>query len=102
MSWDPRAFPNPPTLPKLLPLPAVFVVLITSCVLVSFATSYVWAQQYAGRIAPNVQIGSIAVGGLDAETAADQVQKRVDELLTNGVMIELEKETATLPLATVV
>ncbi len=61
-----------------------------------------WARSYEGRMAPNVWIGSVGVGGLTKEAALILVQKRADELTEGGLVLRLEDEAVTLPLGTLV
>lgn len=61
-----------------------------------------WARSYDGRMAPNVWIGSVAVGGLTKEAALVLVQKRADELTEGGLTLRLEDQTASLPIGTLV
>ena len=77
---------------------ALFLVIVVVSV-VALGTSFVWAKQYDGRIAPNVWIGSLPVGGLDPETAKRHLQERADTLLTQGIVVVLEGESRSLPLA---
>ncbi len=62
-----------------------------------------WAASYENRIAPNVFIGLVPVGGLDASSAKLLVQHEVDTLLDRGVPVTLNGgQPATLVLATLV
>ncbi len=83
-----------------LPLFFVLIIMIIVALGVAVGTSFVWAKQYEGRIAPNVWIGSIPVGGLDTEAARGRAQKQTDTFLTHGFTIVLEGDRAILPLAT--
>jgi vancomycin resistance protein YoaR len=56
---------------------------------VFFVSLYVWAGKYEGRIAPNVWVGSVFVGGMDMETATQNVQSVVDDLLASGVSLQM-------------
>jgi vancomycin resistance protein YoaR len=76
---------------------------IFACVLIlSAGAAYVWAQNYQDRIAPNVFIGTIDVGGLDPETARQKVQSRIDSILTDGIVVKLNGSQETLPLSALV
>ncbi len=48
-----------------------------------------WAHAYGDRIAPNVWIGSVPVGGLLPDSARLVVQKAADGLLNNGLPVTL-------------
>ncbi len=61
-----------------------------------------WARGYENRLAPNVWIGSVAVGGLSKDAARMLVQKRADTLLEGGLVLRLEDTVATLPLGALV
>lgn len=61
-----------------------------------------WARSYNNRMAPNVWIGSVPVGGLSKEAALLLVQKRVDAFTENGLQLRLEDEVASLPLGTLI
>lgn len=64
--------------------------------------TYVWAGQYEGKIAPNVSVGPIHVGGMNPELARQAIQTKIDAVLTSGIPIRVGNETKTLPLATLV
>jgi len=60
------------------------------CLLFVFGASvYVWAGKYEGRIAPNVWVGSVFVGGMDPEEAEHEVQAAVDQILAKGVSLKM-------------
>lgn len=61
-----------------------------------------WTASYADRLAPNLLIGSVPVGGLTRESAKLLLQKRADELLTKGVTLDWNGTFATLPLGSLV
>lgn len=61
-----------------------------------------WARSYEGRMAPNVWIGSVPVGGLTKESALLLVQKRADEITGHGITLRLEDQLLSLPLGTLV
>ena len=76
---------------------------IFACVfLLSAGAAYVWAQNYQDRIAPNVFIGTVDVGGLDVESARQKVQGRIDAILTDGIIVKLNGTQETLPMSTLV
>lgn len=63
---------------------------------------YAWAQSYEGRMAPQVWVGDIFVGGMDVETAESIVQEAADKLLNEGIPLEAEGDQRLLPLAVLV
>ncbi len=65
------------------------------------AGAYAFAQSFDGRIAPNVTIGPLEVGGLDPEVARQKLHDRVDEFLLAGVPVRLNGEEATIGLISV-
>lgn len=74
---------------------AVLVVLAGA----GLAAGLVWAQNFEGRIGPQVSIGGVDVSELYPELAAQRVQQRVDELVTEGIEIELDGQKKILSLA---
>lgn len=67
-----------------------------------FGSLHVWAQQYDGTIGPNVYAGGVDISGADRDTARQRLQKRIDEILTEGLRIRLGEEVRDLPLVTLV
>lgn len=63
---------------------------------------FLWARQFEGRIAPNVFIGPIAVGGMRPELARQWLQSQTDDLLINGIPVTVKGETKNLSLSTLV
>ena len=63
---------------------------------------YAWAQTYEGRVLPNVSVGQIELDGLDYDDARLRIQTKVDEIITNGILVELQNEEKTLSLVTLV
>ncbi len=57
-----------------------------------------WTNTYDDRMAPNVWIGSVPVGGLTEDAARLLVQKRADELLDRGLRVSLNGADALMPL----
>ncbi len=70
--------------------------------LVAGTSSFVWAYGYRERIAPNLMIGSVSVGGMNQESASQLLQQRVDDLVSSGIPIVVDGENVQLPLATYV
>jgi len=66
------------------------------------AGAYVWAQEYEGRIPPNVYIGELALGGLDPEQARVLLQEKIDEIVTGGLVVRVDGEEKPLSLVTLV
>ncbi|MBI4591969.1 VanW family protein [Candidatus Uhrbacteria bacterium] len=66
---------------------------------ISATGSYVWAQSYDGRIAPNVFVGPVAVGGMDPETARQEINRSVDALLLRGIPVSSEGRTEIIALS---
>lgn len=64
------------------------------------AGAFVWAQQYEGRIAPHVAIGTVDVSGLDPETARVKLRDASDQFLAAGIPVIFGGTQATLALAT--
>lgn len=62
--------------------------------------TYVWAIQYDGKIAPNVWIGPVDVGGMDPEIARHAIQTKIDAILTNGINVRVNDQEKMLTLAT--
>lgn len=77
----------------------IVVISTASVVLVFGLGSYVWAQQYEGRIPPRTMIEGMPVGGLDIETVRIDLQKRIDTILTSGITIEVDSQQKNLQLA---
>jgi vancomycin resistance protein YoaR len=63
---------------------------------------YVWAQGYEGKIPPNVFIGEMALGGLDPEQARMLLQEQIDEIVTGGLVIQVDGEEKSLSLVTLI
>jgi vancomycin resistance protein YoaR len=61
----------------------------------------VWAQGFAGKVAPNVRVGGIDVSGLDAGAAQERVQQAVDQRLGQGITVNLNGKPSILPLTAV-
>ena len=61
---------------------------------------FVWAQSYEGRLPPHSSIDGIAVGGLDPELVRQQLQQRIDTIVTHGIPVTSQGETKTLSLIT--
>jgi len=78
----------------------VILVSVLAGLLLFGGGTYVWAQQYEGRIPPRTSIDGIAVGGLDPETVRTDFQKRIDTILTNGIEIQVNGEQKELQLST--
>lgn len=74
---------------------AVFV-----CVFGAVASAYAW--QYRGRLAPNIWVGSVYVGGLTAEQARQRLQDATDALVTRGLPVTVrdasKEASAIIPL----
>jgi vancomycin resistance protein YoaR len=79
-------------------------VLMTAAIvlLVFIVGSMVWAIGYSSRLAPNLMIGSVNVGGMNEESATELLQQTVDELITIGIPMIVDSENVQLPLATLV
>ena len=65
----------------------------------SIGTAYVWAGQFEGRLAPNIYVGPLSIGGLDPESAQEEVRTYLDNLLLNGIEVSTGSETNTIPLS---
>lgn len=63
------------------------------------STGLVWAQSFEGKIGPQVFVGGVEVSELEPELAQQRIQRRVDELVTDGIKVQLDAETQKLPLA---
>lgn len=81
-------------LPVLVGLGVFFVL--------AFGISYVWARQYDGKIAPNISIGPVEVGGMDPEEAHRALREKADALLAQGVNVRVGTQTKRIALATLV
>ena len=82
---------------------AIGVLVTVVCFFVGFgAWGYSWSQKYTDRVAPNVSIGSMDVSGKSLNEVRILLQKKADDLLTQGVDVQLNGETKTLPLATLI
>lgn len=84
---------------KILTLP-LFVLL--ALLLFSTAAAYVWASGFEERIPPNTFVGSVELSGLNEEEARQQLQKRVDKILTEGVRVSVNGEQKQLSLITLI
>ncbi len=82
--------------------------LLGACITLAFfiiifsSTAFLYTKKFAGKIAPNVLIGNMDVGGKDPEVARQLLHKRVDFILTNGIALHLNDEARTLGLASVI
>lgn len=63
---------------------------------------FFWARSFNNRLPPNVYIGSLAVSGLNLESARQILQEKIDEILTTGINIKVDDDIKTLTLATLV
>ena len=63
---------------------------------------YVWAKQYHGRIAPNVAVAGIDIGGMSFLTAEETIQSKIDDILTSGIPVHVNNDSRQLPLSTFV
>jgi len=61
----------------------------------------VFASTYQDRIAPNIFIGPIAVGGMSFLEAQNRLYTHTDALLAEGISISFEKEKKTLALVSI-
>lgn len=68
----------------------------------AFGITFVWAGQYEDKIAPNVSIGPVDVGGMEPDIARQAIQTKIDTMLTSGIPIRVGNEIKTLSLATLV
>ncbi len=68
----------------------------------AIGATYLWAQRFNDRIAPNVSIGSMDVGGLREKIARQILQTQIDEILLNGIDVRVGDSIKRLSLATVV
>lgn len=68
---------------------------------VSYAGTFVWAGSYEGRMAPNVLIGNIKVGGETSEEAKQAINTAVDKILLDGVQLSVDGKLGTVPLSSV-
>jgi vancomycin resistance protein YoaR len=53
---------------------------------------------YAGHILPNVQVGSISVGGLTPEKAVEHLDSSLDQILREGIVLNVEGKSEAIPL----
>jgi len=83
----------------------VFIGLIVFFVCASL-TLFLWAQRYDERIGPNVFIGPVSVGGLTRDLATQEIQRRIDIILTEGISVVLREDNEgtirQLPLSTLI
>ena len=84
----------------LKPLLVPSVVLV-ACFLVAGAAGAAVVHNYRERIGPQVYIGTINVGGMTREQARQAVLSAQDALITNGIPVLADGETANLPLSSV-
>ncbi len=68
----------------------------------ALGATYVWAERFDGRIAPNVSIGPLNVSGLDPEIARQILQTNIDQILLEGIDVRVEQSIKSIPLATIV
>jgi vancomycin resistance protein YoaR len=80
---------------------AAFVAAIFVLLALLLGGMYVFAQSFDGRIAPNVWIGPVAVGGMDPEVARQEINRRVDDFLLAGVEVASGGAVAVLPLTSI-
>jgi vancomycin resistance protein YoaR len=63
---------------------------------------YMWTERFDERIAPNVTIGPLDVGGLNAEVARQILQTKIDQILLDGIDVNVENSVKPIALATIV
>lgn len=88
------------SLPQRKTIILVVYVLVVFFVFVGTVT-YVWAQRYEGRLAPNVFIDPVEVSGLEPETARRLLQTKIDQILLKGLDVRVGETTRTLSLTAV-
>lgn len=76
----------------------VFFALLAFFCFLGVISLFVLVSLYQGKIAPNVFIGPFAVGGASLETLKNQLYKKIDPLLLEGVLVSVQDKTVTLPL----
>lgn len=59
-----------------------------------------YAQSFQDRIAPNIYFDSVYLGGKTQDELKSFFQQKIDDVLTNGVMVELNQQSKNLPLST--
>ena len=62
--------------------------------------TYVWAQEYEGRLPPNSHINGVEVGGRDPEEVRRVLQERIDTILTDGIEVVVDGQSRILSLVT--
>ncbi|MFH1088938.1 MAG: VanW family protein [Candidatus Uhrbacteria bacterium] len=70
-------------------------------IFIGYAGAFVWAQSYNHRLAPNVWIGNVKVGGGDFETAKQTINATVDKILLDGIQLSVDGKLGTVPLSPV-
>ncbi|MBU0646048.1 VanW family protein [Patescibacteria group bacterium] len=65
----------------------------------ALAAGLTWAKSFEGKIGAQVFVGGVEVSELYPELAQQRIQRRVDELVTDGIKIELEGRTEKLSLS---
>ncbi len=58
------------------------------CACIFTASSYAWYME--DRIVPNTRIGTVAVGGLTRDQAAERLQEKLDAFEANGIRVDIE------------
>lgn len=80
--------------------PTIKIVILAgvTILLVGIGTLYILAGTYTGKIGPGVKIGPFAVGGMDEEQARTLLYKEVDSVLSQGLRVAHDGNTANISL----
>ncbi|PJE77033.1 hypothetical protein COV05_01275 [Candidatus Uhrbacteria bacterium CG10_big_fil_rev_8_21_14_0_10_48_16] len=70
-------------------------------VLILGGGAFAWAQQYQNRIPPRTMIDGMDVSGLDPGAVQMNLQNRIDDILTNGIEVQVDEVIKTLSLITI-
>ncbi|HBR80676.1 MAG: VanW family protein [Candidatus Uhrbacteria bacterium GW2011_GWE2_45_35] len=98
----PDEIPTPSDKPKVFSKPTKIALIIGAVIVViGYAGTFVWAESYENRIAPNVRIGSIKIGGKDFETAKQTINSEVDKFLLEGVQLFVDGKSGVVALSPV-
>ena len=72
--------------------------IVIGAALLICAGSFAYGMSYEGRIYPNISIDSMDVGGLTQEEAYQLVDAKLQEMLDDGLIVEVEGATLTIDL----
>lgn len=66
---------------------------------ISYAGVFVWAKTYEQRLAPNLWLGAIEVGGDNIETARQKINTQIDKIILEGLQLSVDGTLGAVPFA---